>query len=59
MKDQKPLFVDLDGTLIENDLSNLAFITSLKKNPFKIIIYIFMFFFFRQSLLKKENFYKF
>lgn len=45
MDDNKILFVDLDGTLIKEDLSNLAFINYLKKNPFKtffhLIIYIF------------------
>ena len=32
MDDNKILFVDLDGTLIKEDLSNLAFINCLK-NP--------------------------
>jgi len=36
MDDNKILFVDLDGTLIKEDLSNLAFINCLKKNPSKI-----------------------
>ena len=35
MDDNKILFVDLDGTLIEEDLSNLAFINYFKKHPFK------------------------
>ena len=35
MRNQTPLFVDLDGTLISDDLSNLAFMDFLKKNPLK------------------------
>ena len=33
MNDNRILFVDLDGTLIKEDLSNLAFIDFLKKKP--------------------------
>ena len=33
MDDNKILFVDLDGTLIKEDLSNLAFMNYLKKKP--------------------------
>ena len=44
MNDNRILFVDLDGTLIKEDLSNLAFYNCLKKNPFKLI------------LLKRKNF---
>ena len=43
MNDNKILFVDLDGTLIKEDLSNLAFIYHLKKNPFKLIFHLFIF----------------
>ena len=32
MDDNKILFVDLDGTLIKEDLSNLAFLDYLKKS---------------------------
>ena len=35
MDDNKILFVDLDGTLIKEDLSNLAFMDYLKKKTFK------------------------
>ena len=35
MNNNKILFVDLDGTLIKEDLSDLAFYNSLKKNPIK------------------------
>ena len=40
MDENKILFVDLDGTLIKEDLSNLAFIYCLKKKPFKLIYYL-------------------
>ena len=33
MNENKALFVDLDGTLIKEDLSNLAFLHCLKKFP--------------------------
>ena len=36
MNDNKILFVDLDGTLIKEDLSNLAFTHSLKNYPLKL-----------------------
>ena len=54
MKDQKPLFVDLDGTLISDDLSNLAFIAYLKQNPLKTLFYLFMFLFFGKAYLKEK-----
>ena len=38
MDDNRILFVDLDGTLIKEDLSNLAFIYYLKKKPSKTIL---------------------
>ena len=38
MDDNKILFVDLDGTLIKEDLSYLAFFDKLKKNPIKTFI---------------------
>ncbi len=40
MDDNKILFVDLDGTLIKEDLSNLAFIDYFKKHPFKCVFYL-------------------
>ena len=43
MDENKILFVDLDGTLIREDLSNLAFINFLKNNPLKLILYLFIF----------------
>ena len=43
MDDNKILFVDLDGTLIKEDLSNVAFSHSLKKFPFKTIFYLLVF----------------
>ena len=43
MDENKILFVDLDGTLIREDLSNLAFINFLKKNPLKLFIYLLIF----------------
>ena len=43
MDENKILFVDLDGTLIREDLSNLAFINFLKKNPLKLIFYLLIF----------------
>ena len=45
MDDNKILFVDLDGTLIKEDLSNIAFLHSLKKYPIKTIFYLFVFLF--------------
>ena len=43
MNNNKILFVDLDGTLIKEDLSNLAFYNSLK-NPIKLIMHLIVFF---------------
>ena len=48
MDENKILFVDLDGTLIKEDLSNLAFFYSLKKSPLKLLVYL------KQNLSKKE-----
>ena len=52
MKNNKILFVDLDGTLIKEDLSNLAFLHSLKYYPFKTLFYLFVFLFKGKSYLK-------
>ena len=43
MDDNKILFVDLDGTLIKEDLSNLAFSHSLKNYPFRTLFYLLVF----------------
>ena len=43
MDDNKILFVDLDGTLIKEDLSNLAFSHSLKNYPLKTLFYLLIF----------------
>ena len=43
MDENKILFVDLDGTLIKEDLSNLAFKHSLKNYPFKTLFYLLVF----------------
>jgi len=52
MDDNKILFVDLDGTLIKEDLSELAFYQSLKNFPFKTLFYLFIFLFKGRSYLK-------
>ena len=45
MDDNKILFVDLDGTLIKEDLSNLAFLDYLKRKPLKILYHLIVFLF--------------
>ena len=52
MDDNKILFVDLDGTLIKEDLSNLAFSHSLKNHPFKTLFYLLVFLFKGKPYLK-------
>ena len=54
MNENRILFVDLDGTLIKEDLSDLAFINSLKTNPLKLIIYVIVFFFKGKAYLKEK-----
>ena len=54
MDENKILFVDLDGTLIKEDLSNLAFVNCLKKNPIKLIFFLFVFIFKGKPYLKKK-----
>ena len=54
MDENRILFVDLDGTLIKEDLSNLAFIHFLKKNPFKLVFYLFLFIVYGKSYLKEK-----
>ena len=54
MDDNKILFVDLDGTLIKEDLSNLAFSHSLKNYPLKTLFYIVIFLFKGKPYLKNK-----
>lgn len=54
MDDNRILFVDLDGTLIKEDLSNLAFINFLRKKPFLLLIYLIIFLFKGKSFLKEK-----
>ena len=54
MDNKKILFVDLDGTLIKEDLSELAFYHSLKNFPFKTLFYLFIFLFKGRSYLKAK-----
>ena len=54
MDENRILFVDLDGTLIKEDLSNLAFINSLKKHPIKLIFYILLFLIKGKPYLKEQ-----
>ena len=54
MDENRILFVDLDGTLIKEDLSNLAFIYYLKKNPIKLFFYLIIFLFKGKSFLKEK-----
>ena len=44
MNDNKILFVDLDGTLIKEDLSDLAFSHSLKNFPLLKLYFTYWFF---------------
>ena len=54
MEENKILFVDLDGTLIKEDLSDMAFFHSLKNYPFKTLFYLFIFLFKGKSYLKQK-----
>ena len=54
MDENKILFVDLDGTLIKEDLSNLAFSHSLKNYPLKAIFYLLVFLFKGKPYLKDK-----
>ena len=54
MNDNKILFVDLDGTLIKEDLSNLAFSHSLKNYPLKTLFYLLVFLFKGKPYLKDK-----
>ena len=53
MDDNKILFVDLDGTLIKEDLSYLAFMDYLKKKPFKTLYHLIVFVFKGKPYLKE------
>ena len=53
MDDNKILFVDLDGTLIKEDLSNLAFLDYLKKKPLKILYHLIVSLFKGKPYLKE------
>ena len=52
MDENKILFVDLDGTLIKEDLSNLAFFHSFKNFPIKTLLHLFIFLFKGKPYLK-------
>ena len=52
MNENRVLFVDLDGTLIKEDLSNLAFSHSLKNYPLKTLFYTLVFLFKGKPYLK-------
>ena len=54
MDENRILFVDLDGTLIKEDLSNLAFINLLKQNPLKLTFYLFVFLIKGKPYLKEK-----
>ena len=54
MNDNRILFVDLDGTLIKEDLTDLAFIEYLKSKPLELLIYLIIFLFKGKSYLKKK-----
>ena len=54
MNDNKILFVDLDGTLIKEDLSNLAFSYSLKNKPLKTVFYLLLYLFKGKPYLKDK-----
>jgi len=54
MDDNRILFVDLDGTLIKEDLSNLAFFNHLRKKPFMTLFYVIIFLFKGRPYLKEK-----
>ena len=54
MDENRILFVDLDGTLIKQDLTNLAFFEYLKTKPFKLLLYCIIFIFRGKSYLKEK-----
>ena len=54
MDENRILFVDLDGTLIKEDLSNLAFLHCLKKKTSEVI-FLFSYFFNQRKVLPKRK----
>ena len=54
MDENRILFVDLDGTLIKEDLSNLAFINLLKQYPLKLTFYLIVFLIRGKPYLKEK-----
>ena len=54
MDDNRILFVDLDGTLIKEDLTNLAFNEYLKTKPFRLLLILLIFLFRGKSYLKDK-----
>jgi len=54
MDNKKILFVDLDGTLIKEDLSNLAFLHSLKNYPLRTMFYLLVYLFKGKPYLKDK-----
>ena len=54
MDDNKILFVDLDGTLIKEDLSYLAFKDYFKKNPLKTLYHLIVFLYKGKPYLKEK-----
>ena len=54
MENNRILFVDLDGTLIKEDLSNLAFIDFLKKKPLKLLLILIIFIIRGKPYLKEK-----
>ena len=54
MNDNRILFVDLDGTLIKEDLTDLAFIEYLKSKPLRLFINLIIFLFKGKSYLKEK-----
>jgi len=54
MNSLKPLFVDLDGTLIKEDLSHESFFYFFKKKPIVCLFHIFIFLFLGRPYLKEK-----
>lgn len=54
MKNFKPLFVDLDGTLIQEDLSHKAFFYFLKSKPLTCFYYLVLFLIRGRPYLKEK-----
>ena len=54
MNSLSPLFVDLDGTLIQEDLSHEAFFYFFKTKPIRCLYHIFIFLFLGRPYLKEK-----